>query len=119
MGKRARNPRVVAVEMLATLKRLAASQRNRWTVTGTVIESGEPTYREQNGAQIKVWGPSIWRKRRQEEYPESDPREWESLWAYADDMVRQAEALRAHALAQWQNFPPNEGYTLTRKESGR
>lgn len=125
MGKRARNPRVVAVEILADLKRTADAMRSRWTymATRTVYEQESQTrtvdYGRGKGPEEVRFLNTVTRPRRAEEYPEAQESEWSRMWGMADDMERQAAALKALALAEWQKFGNNAQYTLYRKESGR
>jgi hypothetical protein len=128
---RKRNPRVVALEMLASLKRNADSVRSRWTAMsrGTVYAHstevrmmpkfyGRPVS-DTNPLVPTNYSNSTTRPRRLEEYPEAQASEWSAMWAWADDMEKQAAELKALALEQWKQFPGNDGYTLTRKETGQ
>lgn len=110
---RKKNPRVQALAMIADIKRIADRVRNVWTTSSTIAEHGESKII--NG--IKHWGPVTWRKRRPEEYPEAHAELWASLWVEADDMIRHAEALKAHALAEWQKVTGDYDHILARKES--
>ena len=124
---RARNPRVVAVEILKDLKRNADAIRARWVQRSsrTVYEHSTETRMAPKfyGQEVSERNPlvhtpnstSTTRERRPEEYPETQSAEWATLWVYADDMARHAEELKALALAEWKKFPGNAGYTLTRK----
>lgn len=131
MGKRARNPRVVAVEMLADLKRTADAMRSRWTQMShrTVYTHstetrmapkfyGQPVS-DRNPMVPTPYSTSTTRPRRAEEYPEAVESEWTRMWAAADDMEKQAAALKAHALEQWRKFGTNAGYVLERKENNQ
>lgn len=126
---RARNPRVIAMEILAGLKRDANEVRSRLVRLShrTVFESstetrmvpkhyGQPVS-ETNPLVARDFMNSTTRDRRPEEYPEAHSSEWANLWCHADAMAQQAEALKALALAEWQKFPENQGYIMTRKES--
>lgn len=96
---RTRNPRRVALDMLAQVKRTASAIANRWDVTGTKYDF--------------TTAPAIPRQRRPEEYPENSAQEWKILWAYADSLEEKAAELKAMALKHWQEIEGTE-YTLVR-----
>lgn len=81
LGKRA--PRALVVETIKHMKRALAWQHARW------------------GIGLTVYDPETrWRKRRPNELPENDPREWARLVETAAALEVTASELKAFALTQ-------------------
>ena len=116
--KRTRNPRRVVLELLAGIKREAASAQNRWKVSSTVyVHTSEMRYSEREKRDM-AYGVTTTRPRSADEYPENQSASWADLWVRMDDIVRTAEAARALALLEWQKINGFE-YTLVRTDSER
>lgn len=102
---RKRNPRRLALEIIANAKRLAAGMSSHWTVESTVYTNTIAT--DANGREYYTNTPP--RKREAHEYPENNAQDWAILFHMAQELEKHAQALKDLALANYRDL----------KESGK
>lgn len=114
MPRKPRNPRVVMLERVRTMKRFLSYLANAWDTPGTVYEPITSTrtvdYGDGQGPREVQFANSTTRKREVHEYPENNPDRLVEAWNVLNDIVRQAtearDAIREHYEAI------NPGYTI-------
>lgn len=96
-----RSPRRRALAELTAIKNRLQWLINRWDVSGTVYEPVQKTYTEQHTGIERTYTDSVARKRRPEEYPENQAKEWETFYRQAEAAALEASELAEFALAQY------------------
>jgi hypothetical protein len=86
---------VSAVTAIRGVRRRLADLLTTWGDVGsTITEFNQP--RIVDG--VTHWGPATRRRRRTEEYPESDPQEWARMYYQVDAMINELTELKDLAL---------------------
>lgn len=94
------NPRRATQHMMQDIRNRLKTCIDRWNTASIVYEHST----DANG-RSNAWT----RKREAHEYPENNAREWASLYDQLGEIVRDAEAARAHALAQFLRCQTQQG----------
>jgi hypothetical protein len=88
---RQRNPRRIALAVLRNIKRNVSVMVSTWDQDMTTWERPHDAGPGVNGT---------WRKLRDDEKHENSPEEWNRLVMFMDSVIRDAEAVRRHAVEQ-------------------
>lgn len=118
MPRKPRNPRVVMLERVRTMKRFLSYLATAWDTSGTVYEPTTSTrtvdYGDGRGPQEVTFTNSTTRKRQAHEYPESNPDRLVEAWNVLNDIVVQATWARDDIRRHYETLVP--GHTIGTRE---